>query len=309
MTALPVITRRHLTIDDDFWLVRDLLIRTYPITPIGFNWEIRRWEGKRFHDDNPHWIADWGKHAQMWETEMGELVAAVHPEGQGEAHLQVHPDYRHLEPDMLAWAEENLASPAPDGRCQLEIFVNDYDAYRQRLLRERGFEKQEYGGVTRCLRLGAQPLTPPQLAAGYTLRTTNPDDPADCQRIADILNAAFNRDFHTGSDYQNFARQAPSFRRDLDLVAVAPDGSFAAYVGIPYDEANKLGIFEPVCTHPNHQRKGLGKALMQEGLLRLRAIGAVDVVVGTGDMIPANRLYDSLGFTEAYKGYSWLKVF
>jgi hypothetical protein len=48
---------------------------------------------------------------------------------------------------------------------------------------------------------------------------------------------------------------------------------------------------------------------MQEGLLRLRAIGAIDVMVGTGDMIPANRLYDSLGFTEAYKGHIWQKVF
>jgi mycothiol synthase len=132
---------------------------------------------------------------------------------------------------------------------------------------------------------------------------------ADCQRIADILNAAFNRDFHKGSDYQNLALNAPCFRRDLDLVAVAPDGSFAAYVGIPYNEANKLGIFEPVCTHPDHQRQGLAKALMQEGLLRLKAIGAVDVTVGTGDMIPANRLYDSLGFTEAYKGHIWQKVF
>ena len=47
---------------------------------------------------------------------------------------------------------------------------------------------------------------------------------------------------------------------------------------------------------------------MQEGLLRLRAMGAVDVTVDTGDMIPANRLYDSLGFTEAYKSILWRKV-
>lgn len=310
MNSTPKITSRPLTTDPDFWRVRDLLIQTYSITPFGFNWEIRRWEGRRFHDDNPEQLGPWSQNIQLWETETSDLIAVAHPEGHGDANLQLHPDYRHLELEMLAWAEENLAKSIENGKQhQLELFVNEYDTYRKRLLSERGYKKLEHGGVTRHMRLGQQPLPQPTFADGYTLRTTNPNDLADCQRIADILNAAFNRDFHKDSDYQNLALNAPSFRRDLDLVAVAPDGSFAAYAGIPYDEANKLGIFEPVCTHPNHQRKGLGKALMQEGLLRLKAIGAVDVTVGTGDMIPANRLYDSLGFTEAYKGYIWQKVF
>ena len=47
---------------------------------------------------------------------------------------------------------------------------------------------------------------------------------------------------------------------------------------------------------------------MLEGLRRLHALGAVDATVGTGDMIPANRLYDSIGFTEVQKGYVWQKV-
>ena len=93
------------------------------------------------------------------------------------------------------------------------------------------------------------------------MRATRPEELADCQQIADLLNAAFNRTFHNPWEYQNFARRAPSFRNELDLVAVAPDGTFAAYVGIPYDEANRLGIFEPVCTHPDHLRRGLARAL------------------------------------------------
>jgi mycothiol synthase len=309
MNTIPTIPNRPFISDQDFWRVRDLLIQTYLITPFAFNWEIRRWEGKRYYTDKSDQLNALTQNVQLWETKT-EIVAVVLPEGAGDAHLQLHPDYRHLEPEMIDWAENHLSKPTEDGKQrQLELFVNEYDTYRKRLLYERGYQKLKQGGVTRHMRLGKQPLAQPQLAAGYTLRTTNPDDPDDCQRIADILNAAFNRNFHTGREYQNFTRNAPCFRRDLDLLAVAPDGSFAAYAGIPYDEANKLGIFEPVCTHPNHQRKGLGKALMQEGLIRLKANGAVDVTVGTGDMIPANRLYNSLGFTEAYKGYIWQKVF
>ena len=99
----------------------------------------------------------------------------------------------------------------------------------------------------------------------------------------------------------------PSFRCELDLVAVAPDGTFAAYVGIPYDEANRLGIFEPVCTHPDHLRRGLARALMTEGLLRLWAMGAQEAIVGTGDMVAANGLYTGMGFTEAYRNWIWRK--
>jgi len=65
---------------------------------------------------------------------------------------------------------------------------------------------------------------------------------------------------------------------------------------------------EPVCTHPDHRRKGLAQALMQEGLLRLRDLGALEASVDTGNMLPANRFYDSIGFTEAYRGYAWRKV-
>lgn len=297
--------------DQDFWRVHRLLIETYPITPLGFNWEIRRWEGQRFYDAEQDWESRLHGRVQLWETGGGQLVGVVNPEGSnGEAHLQVHPAFRQLEAEMVAWAEENLAAVASnEGRRQLDLFVYEYDEMRQRLLTRLGYQKMPFGGVARRLHFGDQPPALPAVAPGYTLRTTRPDDLADCQRIADLLNAAFERDFHNALEYQNFTRLAPSFRPQLDLVAVAPDQTFAAYVGIPYDEANRRGIFEPVCTHPDHRRHGLARALMLEGLHRLCRLGATTVTVETGDMIPANRLYDSIGFTEVYKGYVWRKVF
>ena len=81
----------------------------------------------------------------LWETTRGQLVGAVHPEGKGDAYLQLHPDFRALENEMIAWAEANLAVPADDGQQQrLDIFVKEYDAPRQRLLREHGYEKTSW---------------------------------------------------------------------------------------------------------------------------------------------------------------------
>jgi mycothiol synthase len=187
--------------------------------------------------------------------------------------------------------------------------VYEYDATRRRLLEQRGYEKMPYGGGLWRLRFGSKPLPPPVWAAGYALRTTRPGDEGDSQAVADLLNAAFNRTSHTAAEYRAFTTMAPSFRHDLDLVAEAPEGSLAALVGMIYDEANRFALFEPVCTHPDHRRRGLARALMFEGLRRVKALGATDVYVGTGDQVPANRLYEAVGFTEAYQGYHWRKVF
>ena len=308
-TTAPRTTTRLMQHDDDYARMRQLLLDTVPITPIGFNWDMRRLDGKRFY--NADLVANrlLQRPVLLLETDDGRLAGYVVSESAGDAHLQVDPDFRYLETEMVAWAEENLAVVQADtGRRELEIYVYEYDALRQQILAARGYEKMSYGGMCRHVRLGAQPLPAPVVAAGYTMRTTNPADLIDCQRIADLLNAAFGRNFHNAQEFHNFALYAPCFRRELDLVMVAPDGNLAAYVGVPYDDANRRGIFEPVCTHPDHQRQGLARALMLEGLHRLRALGALDATVDTGDAVAANAFYTAMGFTEAYRGYAWRKV-
>jgi len=301
VTALP------LQEEADFWRVRGLLVATYAITSLGFNWDVRRWDGKRFHHATDDWLERTASRVQLWERVDGQLIGVVNPEGTGDAHLQIHPDFRAIEPEMVAWAEEHLAAANSEGQRQLEIFVFDYDEQRQQLLQERGYTQLADGGVTRRLHLAQCTPPPVVMASPYQLRTTEPGELANCQRIADLLNAAFNRNFHTAVEFQNFTLGAPCYRPDLDLVAVAPDGSFAAYVGIAYDDVNGHAVFEPVCTHPDHRRHGLAQMLMVEGLHRLKALGATDVIVDTGDMIPANRLYDSIGFTEVCCGHVWRK--
>lgn len=310
-TPAPTIHSRLFANDDDFWRVQHLLEESYSIVPLGFNWDVRRWQGKRFYNKNED---EWRTYLEgricLWETVDGRVVGVVNPDGDGDAHLQLRPDYRFLEEDLITWAEQHLTAPTQDGeQRQLEFFVYDYDTPRQQLLTHRGYTQMPFGGVIRRMALAGRSLVQPALAAGYTLRTTQPDDLQDCQRIADLLNSAFNRTIHNALEFQMFTRHAPCFQPEMDLVAVAPDGSFAAYVGVPYGQVNRHGIFEPVCTHPEHRQRGLAQALMHEGLLRLQARGALDVIVDTGDMIPANRLYDSLGFDEVCKGHAWQKVF
>jgi GNAT superfamily N-acetyltransferase len=296
--------------DADFWRIRDLAIETYPITGPGWNWDIRRWDGERFYDQEPVLNPNWQRNIRLWETEEGRLVGAVNGYRQNMFYLQLHPDFRQVEEEMIAWAEQALPDQAPAGlERQIHTEVYEYDAPRSRILARRGFEKLPEGGVFRKMRVGSGPLPEVRLAEGYLLRSIHHEDQQDCQRLADLLNASFNRSFHNAGEFYQFARLAPCYRQDLHQVAEAPDGSFAAHVAVIYDEKNRRGLFEPVCTHPLHRRNSLAQALMLACLHRLQAIGAGEVTVETGEAEPANALYDTIGFTEVYKSFLWRKRF
>jgi ribosomal protein S18 acetylase RimI-like enzyme len=82
---------------------------------------------------------------------------------------------------------------------------------------------------------------------------------------------------------------------------VAPDNSFAAFALGWLDEANSMGLLEPVGTHADHRRRGLGRAASLLALRNLRAAGATTARVGSrgDDAYPIPRLlYESIGFRE-----------
>ena len=74
---------------------------------------------------------------------------------------------------------------------------------------------------------------------------------------------------YEGWEWYRNVQRFPLYRRDLDLVAVAPDGELAAFCTVWFDDVTRTGSFELVGAHPAHQRRGLGRAVMYEGLRRL----------------------------------------
>jgi ribosomal protein S18 acetylase RimI-like enzyme len=91
--------------------------------------------------------------------------------------------------------------------------------------------------------------------------------------------------------------RSPAYVPDHDLVAFDPGGRVAAFCVIWADPDNRVGLFEPVGAHPDFQRRGLGKAVMAEGLRRMRKEGLLSAIVGAEyDNPAALGLYRSLGF-------------
>ncbi len=91
--------------------------------------------------------------------------------------------------------------------------------------------------------------------------------------------------------------QSPVYDCEHDIIVVAPDGRVAAFCVFWLDPVNKVGLFEPVGTHPDFQRKGMGRALMLESLRRVKAQGMETAIVcADHDNAAAQRLYESVGF-------------
>jgi ribosomal protein S18 acetylase RimI-like enzyme len=288
--------------------ITQVLLETYTLTQWLHNWEPRRWQGKVYHRDDADYAAGQARMRQqvrVWETGGGQIAGVVIPEYDGGVYLQIHPHHRAIEPAMLDWAQAALAQPLDGGGRWLEVHAYEHDDYRSDLLRGRGFKRTEaYENLRR--RELSEPIPDSPVPDGYTVRAMrlHPDDWA---AMALLLNTAFKRTIHNAEEYRNVQR-APIYRADLDIVVEAPDGSLAANAGLTCHPRESFAVVEPVCTHPDHQQRGLARAAISEGLRRVKALGIQSAYIGTWHAnAAANITYEKLGFTRVERLYIWRK--
>jgi mycothiol synthase len=94
---------------------------------------------------------------------------------------------------------------------------------------------------------------------------------------------------------------APGYAPEREFVVVAPDGTFAAFTVTWHDALNRIGLLEPVGTHPDHRHRGLGKAVVLDAMHRMKAAGMTHATVAnTGTHETSRALYEACGFTPSY---------
>jgi mycothiol synthase len=281
-------------VEDDYWRMRAFLRQLFVLNGrLQQSWHVARLDYARWHGLLNCARVRMQEVAYLWEAG-GELVAFLMPDGgYGEAHFCVHPGLRtlELEEDMLEVAEARLAASQADGSRKLCVWAPERDTLRQELFSRHGYSKAAWP-EHQWYRDLDDPIPNRALSSGYTIRSLG----AGLELLercyasglgfheGDIAVAVENRNDSTW--YRNI-QMAPLYRRDLDLVAIAPDGAIAAFCTIWFDDVTRSAYYEPVATVPTHQQRGLGKALMTEGLCRLQRMGATRAFV-SGYSLAAN---------------------
>ncbi|MFF4866886.1 GNAT family N-acetyltransferase [Streptomyces sp. NPDC001231] len=147
----------------------------------------------------------------------------------------------------------------------------------------------------------------PVLPDGFRFRTA---DEAGPQAAVQAHVDAWAPSPYTAEGYEG-VRRTPPYRGDLHVLVEAPDGTMAASTIMWLDEANRTAEFEPVGTHPDYWRLGLGRAMLLHGMHLAREAGAHHMTVaclGAPGHPQARGLYYSVGFREFTRDVPLIKT-
>jgi len=288
---------------EDFSRVYNFLVEIYQPEEVLRNWLAPRWEYMHFHPV----IHELDLTRVGIAEQDGLICGVVHFESaHHEVYTQVHPGCDHFKAELLDYAEENGYQGISRSRGKLirAVYVNNFDREFEQIVSARGYEKwPEFGQPNSVYPLDRK-LPAPTLPEGCRLQSLA--DENDFRKINRVLWRGFN---HSGEppeeeiEGRKFVQQAPNFRKDLTIVAVAPNGDYVSYCGMYYVPESRVAMLEPLATDPDYRRMGMARAAVLESMRRVQALGAE--VCWVGSDLP---FYQALGFECKSTLYPWVKI-
>ena len=237
----------------------------------------------------------------LWERN-GQVVAAALFDCQlGDAFFITLPGEEGLREEMLSYGEKNLIQPGHG------VLVPDWDRDFQRFMAKAGYCATPQGESDAAFFLRETPLDY-RLPDGFSI--TDMKERYDIWQYGRVLWKGFD---HERNGEGLFEEQTLPEDPDsemlrenvalfLKVAAVAPDGNFAGYCGMWYDPAAGYAVVEPVAVDPQYRRMGLGRAVVLEGLGRVKAMGAKIALVGS-----SQPFYYRIGFRPYQRASLWVK--
>jgi mycothiol synthase len=290
--------RRAYRDDDDFLRMRRFLQAGWQVTgPDGGLLSVGDLTWKRFmytrEVERPEDVFG------LWDGPDGELVGfTIYYAKWREVSLQIDPRLRgtaawaETADDMLAWADERHEVSGADGST-LTVYERESDGMFAAFIQVRGFARTDDPPMRFHRQSLARPAPEPVLPEGFEVRAVREEE---LEQRVEIHREVWHPSKVTLESYRQL-RAAPGYDPELDIVAVAPDGTIGAYAICWHDEVNRSGLFEPVGAREAFRGRGLAKAVLLESMRRLRERGCEMVYVyTTEDREAACRLYLSAGF-------------
>jgi mycothiol synthase len=249
--------------------------------------------------------------AQLGIVDLGEVI-------DGRLSFRVHPDARggDVEAVAIAWGEVRMreVSVMRSSPVKLRSSVRAEDGDRISVLASCGFKADRY--FFRMARSLSEPIPEPQFPQGFALIQFPGEQ--DATAWVEMFNQSFIDDWNHHDltvDRFKYNLAKPDYRNDLNLIAVAGDGTFVAfcYCHISQEENNRTGRNEGWIAYLGTRRElrkiGLGRAMLLAGLHRLKAVGVATAILGVDaeNSSGALRLYESAGFHNIRNSISYVK--
>jgi ribosomal protein S18 acetylase RimI-like enzyme len=305
---------RSFTWGQDFELVRGFLIHTYNLTQSFQNWIPSMFEnmkfgpcGAEYQDEEDGYVKIWEKTGDSDEPSIQKIVAVTFCKPSGDCWIQIHPDYRLIEKRIVRWMERQMREMDRDNTAELDLsfYVDEADEDRSAVLTELGYKNfglHEFNRI-RPMDKPVPECPPPK---GFMIRSVDVEE--DFTQYKKVLAAVFP---HCGQMTRKRVKKysaASFYHSDLDLVAVDRYGNFSALCTVRIDPVSKMAELEPVGTHPYYRKLGLARSVICEGLRRLQKYHPSSIcILGAAPSDAANRLYESVGFTDKTEVHLWQK--
>jgi ribosomal protein S18 acetylase RimI-like enzyme len=240
---------------------------------------------------------------RLWEDVDGNLAAwAVWQQPFITLDFAYNPECRsaNITEKIMAWAISRFEEIAASRGEQLSYWIaaREGDQARIELLERYDFTWRGWYMLHMSMPLTAPRPTPP-LPEGFTLRPLRGEEGVEA--YVETHRAAFGSENMT-VEWRRRILSAPGHAPDLDLVIEAPDGRLAAVTIGWMSMDGQEGQIEPLAVHPAYHRKGLGRALLTEGLRRLHTHGARNAHIEVDcDNPAAISLYELIGYKPDYQ--------
>jgi mycothiol synthase len=278
--------------------VIDFLSKLYQFDPSRPYWLPGRWEYATFlssplfrergHDD-------WKQFIRIVRSK-GAIVGMVNSERPDHnTYIDTHPNHKNLVDELAAWAEKEFKTN------KISVWSLDDDVHRKEILRSRGYKKEEINDYWNWCDLG-QYKPKVLLPSRYEIASFR--EGFDLSSRIECSSKAFNTKNFSKEVYYHM-QKAPHYNPALDLV-IKDKEAVVSLCTVWEDPENNLAIFEPVATTPEYQRKGLGLAILNEGMKKLSDRNIETAYVGF-DEDWRKSFYEKAGFTKSVLGNPWTK--
>lgn len=233
----------------------------------------------------------------LWFDDYHLVGAALIDMFFGEAFVGALKEYRHLYPEILKYAFNNLRDDQGLGITISDINQKDIDeALRQ------GFEKVDAEEFALCIDLEKEYQV--DVPDGFIVEECDAEEKQ--KEISWLMWQGFNHGNNKQeflADYEENPAKRPHFNKYLCIVIKNKEGEMVATASSWYDPKTDCAYIEPVCVIPEYRKMGLGKIAVYTSINHARELGAKKAIVGSGQ-----EFYRRIGFKEVgHYSFYWKK--